>query len=169
MRNGEQMTGVREVRVRVRGVQGFPEMHGNKPQDAVETCARGSYFCKDGTHYIRYEEFAKGTAGRTVNFVKLSGQGMEVTKRGLINTRLVFRIHEKTAADYQTMYGTLRFGIATNDMQVTKENGAGEGESLAVDVRYALDANGAHLADCRLRIWVTPAHGKQTDGKSPSR
>lgn len=136
-----------DVLVSIRGMQMLPDASG----DEVEVVTSGSYLRRDGKHFIRYEEVVEGMDGTIQNLVKLDEQGMEVTKRGLTNTHMIFQKDKKNITYYQTPFGNLQVGIAATSIDV-KDNE----KKIDVTVNYALDINYEHLADCTISMRVEP-------------
>lgn len=133
-----------DILVSVRGMQVLDWQEG---QEEVEVVANGKYLCKDGRHYISYEEVMEGMEGTIQNLIKVEPGAMEVTKRGLANAHMVFEKDKKNVTYYQTPFGNLRVGIAATDINVQDS-----GEDIDVTVSYALDVNYEHLADCTINM-----------------
>ena len=131
-----------EVLVSIKGLQSMDGV-----QDDVEVVAPGRYFCKDGRHYISYEEVFEGMEGTTRNLIKLDDSSMEVTKRGLTNVHMVFEKDKKNESYYETPFGNLLVGIAATHIDVKNSE-----RDIDVTVQYALDINCAHLADCTINM-----------------
>lgn len=137
----------REVLVSIKGTQLFDPETG---EGEVEVVTGGSYFYKEGTHYICYEEVAEGMDGVTRNLIKVDGGRVEVTKRGLTNAHMVFQKEKKNVTCYETPFGNLMVGIAATDIDI-KDSESG----LDVRVSYALDINEQYLADYVTDIQVS--------------
>lgn len=76
----------KDVLLRIKGLQ-FAEEGTEEP---VEVIAPGTYFEKNGKHYIKYEEVMEGFEGTVSNLIKINGNSMEVTRKGIANAHLVF-------------------------------------------------------------------------------
>ena len=116
----------KEVLIHVRGLQ---MMDAQGDQEPIEIIVPGQYYFRNGSHYLRYEELLDETAEPTINYIKVSGKGLEVSKKGLVNVHMVFEQGKKNMTYYTTPYGTLQMGI---------------------------DMNEEHVADCYLAIQVQP-------------
>lgn len=134
-----------DVLVTIKGLQALEP----GSEDEVEVIVGGSYLCKNGRHYIRYEEVTEGLDGTTENLIKVDDQGVEVIKRGLANVHMIFEKDKKNIAYYETPFGSLVFGIAATSIDVRDSE-----QNLDVKVSYALDVNYQHLADCTLNMTV---------------
>ena len=132
-----------EVFVSIKGMQ----MLEADFQDEVEVVTSGSYLCKDGKHYIHYEEVMEGVDGTVQNLIKVDKDGMEVTKRGLTNVHMVFQKDKKNITYYDTPFGHLVVGISATSIDVKDSE-----KNIDVTVNYALDINYEHLADCTINM-----------------
>lgn len=132
-----------EVLVSIKGMQMMPQ----EQEEVVEIVTHGSYLQKDGKHYIRYEEAVEGMEGTIQNLIKLDEHGMEVTKRGLTNVHMVFEKDKKNVTYYETPFGNLLVGIAATNVDVRSSE-----KNIDVTVKYALDINYEHMADCTINM-----------------
>lgn len=134
----------KEVLIHVRGLQMMETEEGREP---IEIVVPGQYYFRNGSHYLRYEEILDDSAEPTVNYIKMSPNGVEVRKKGLVNVHMVFEQGKKNMTYYTTPFGTLQMGIATTNLELTENAG-----SIDMKVDYALDMNDEHVADCYLTI-----------------
>ena len=138
----------KDVLIRVRGLQ---MMDTEDEQEPLEIVVPGQYYYRNGSHYLRYEEMMDDTAQPTVNYIKLSPQGVEVRKQGQVNVHMVFEQGKKNMTFYSTPFGTLQMGIAATNLELMESE-----ENLQMKADYALDMNEEHVADCYLAIQVQP-------------
>lgn len=134
----------KDVLIHVRGLQMMDTEEGQEP---IEIVVPGQYYFRNGSHYLRYEEIMDESSTPTVNYIKMSPQGVEVRKKGLVNVHMVFEQGKKNMTYYTTPYGTLQMGIATTGLALTENT-----DSIDMKVDYTLDMNEAHVADCYLTI-----------------
>lgn len=137
----------REVLVSIRGMQMLADNMGEE----IEVVTNGSYLCKDGKHFICYEEVVEGMDGTIHNLVKLDEHGMEVTKRGITNVHMIFQKDKKNITYYQTPFGNLQIGIAATNIDVKDSE-----DNMDVTVNYTLDINYEYLADCMISMKIAP-------------
>ena len=140
----------KEVLVRIKGLQLINEGE----EEPIEVIAPGTYFEKNGKHYIKYDEVLEGFDGTVQNLIKVDKSCMEVTKRGVANVHMIFEENKKNLTYYSTPFGNLRIGISARDISLS----AGK-DSLDVSVDYALEVNYEHLADCNIRMNVQAKKG----------
>ena len=140
-----------EVLVSVKGMQMMID-----DQDEVENVTDGKYLKKGNKHYITYEEVVEGMDGKIQNLIKLDEHGMEVTKKGLTNVHMIFEKDKKKMTCYSTPFGNLMVGIsATNiDLNTTEEN-------IDIEVRYILDLNYEHMADCTINLNIKSKNNQE--------
>lgn len=134
----------KDVLIHVRGLQ-MIEDEGQ--DDPIEIVVPGEYYFRNGSHYLRYEEIMEDFGQPTINYIKISPKGMEVRKKGQVNTHMVFEQGKRNMTLYSTPFGTLQMGISATKMELK------ESESrIDMKVNYALDMNEEHVADCYLSI-----------------
>lgn len=133
----------KDVIVTISGLQ-FAQETETEP---VEIVTAGSYYKKNGKHYIIYDEVMEGFEGSTKNIIKLTEDSLDVTKKGVTNVHMVFEENKKNITYYNTPFGNLFIGIDAEKIQVEESE-----ENINVNVAYALEANYEHLADCRIQM-----------------
>ena len=134
----------KEVLIHVRGLQ---MMDAQGDQEPIEIIVPGQYYFRNGSHYLRYEELLDETAEPTINYIKVSGKGLEVSKKGLVNVHMVFEQGKRNMAFYTTSFGTLEMGISATNLELKESD-----SRLDMKVNYSLDLNQEHVADCCLDI-----------------
>lgn len=126
---------------------------GDEP---IEIVVPGEYYFRNGSHYLRYEEMLEDHGDPTVNYIKISPKGMEVRKKGQVNTHMVFEQGKRNMAFYTTSFGTLEMDISATNLELKESD-----SRLDMKVNYSLDLNQEHVADCCLDIH---AQGKSAAG-----
>ena len=134
----------KEVLIHVRGLQ---MMDADGDQEPIEIVVPGQYYFRNGSHYLRYEEMLDDTAETTVNYIKMSPNGVEVRKQGQVNVHMVFEEGKKNKTFYNTPYGTLQMGISATGLELKESE-----DGIQMKVDYALDMNEEHVADCYLTV-----------------
>ena len=77
----------KEVLIHVKGLHMIDSQGEEEP---VEIIVPGEYYFRNGSHYLRYEEIVEDSRYPTINYLKMSPKGMEVSKKGVINVHMVF-------------------------------------------------------------------------------
>ena len=134
----------KDVLIHVRGLQ---LMETDDEQEPIEIVVPGQYYFRNGSHYLRYEEMLDDSAQTTVNYIKMSSEGVEIRKQGQVNVHMVFEQGKKNKTFYNTPYGTLQMGIAATGLELKDSE-----DDIQMKVDYALDMNDEHVADCYLTV-----------------
>ena len=142
----------KDVLIHVRGLQ---LMETDDEQEPIESVVPGQYYFRNGSHYLRYEEMLDDSAQTTVNYIKMSSEGVEIRKQGQVNVHMVFEQGKKNKTFYNTPYGTLQMGIAATGLELKESE-----DDIQMKVDYALDMNEEHVADCYLTV---QAQSKDSD------
>jgi uncharacterized beta-barrel protein YwiB (DUF1934 family) len=120
--------------------------------DQIEVITSGNYYLKNGKHYVLYDEMIEGMTGIVKNKIKISeNHSLEILKTGLSNAHMIFEKDQKHLAYYETPFGQMLIGVNTRKMDISiNEN------KIGVEVDYELDINHQPLADCQIRLNITP-------------
>ena len=134
----------KDVLITIRGVHTL-----DHEDNDVEMIIRGDYDQKHGKHYILYEEILEGAEERVKNVIKISPSSMDIIKKGVTNSRMLFEKNKKNLSCYSTPVGNLVIGIQANHFYVEEQE-----NSIKVNVDYSLDINYEHMSDCRICVDV---------------
>lgn len=135
----------KDVLVKISGLQ----FAGEEDSDSIEVITSGTYYKKNGKHYVLYEEVMEGTAEVTKNMIKIGEDSMEVTKKGPAAVHMVFEKDKKNVSYYDTPYGSLLIGIDAKEIRVNETD-----LDIHVEVAYGLEINYEHIADCHITVDV---------------
>lgn len=140
----------KDVLVSISGLQMAVNDMESNDDEPIEILIAATYFFKDGTHYIFFEEVEEGISQVTKTQIRITGkQSLEVIKKGVSNTHMIFEKNQNHRCYYKTPYGQLNLGIYTNKIQVDETE-----ETIDVEAEYVLDINYEPLADCSICIHV---------------
>lgn len=134
----------KEVLLSIRGLQFAAE-----DENTLETITPATYYKKNDTNYLLFEEPMEGYHERTKNTIKWNERSVNLTKKGLINVHMVFEENKKSLTDYNTPYGNIMVGIDTRKVRVREEEA-----EIEINVEYGLEINYEHLADCKITMNV---------------
>lgn len=134
----------KDVLITIRGVHTL-----DHEDNDVEMIIRGDYYQKNGKYYILYEEILEGAEERVKNVIKISPSSMDIIKKGVTNSRMLFEKNKKNLSCYSTPVGNLVIGIQANHFYVEEQE-----NSIKVNVDYSLDINYEHMSDCRICVDV---------------
>lgn len=115
----------------------------------IELVTVGTYYFKNGKHYVLYEEQAQEQDHITKNTVKFYDGHFEMIKRGGANSFLVFEKGQKTSSIYNTPFGPLQIDALTKELDITESE-----EELQVYVKYNLDINHNFISECDVHFKV---------------
>ena len=115
----------------------------------MEVVTAGSYYHRNGKHYILYDEVVEGCSGHIHNTVKIGEESLEVIKRGISNVHMVFEKNKKNVSCYATPFGNLTVGIMAHRIRIEERD-----TDIDVEVGYSLDVNDEYLADCSIQLNV---------------
>ena len=142
----------KDVLVSISGLQmAVNEMESNE-DEPIEVISAGTYYFKDGKHYIFFEEVVEGISGVTKTQIRLTGkETLEVMKKGVSNMHMVFEKGKTNRCFYRTPLGELNLGICTGKIVVDETE-----DNINIRAEYVLDVNYEPLADCTIKINIKP-------------
>ena len=117
-------------------------------EEVIEVITSGNYYCKNGKHYILYEERDE-QQGVTKNRIKIEPNRVEMKKNGAITTNMIFEEGKENITYYNTGFGTLLVQVKTNSIVFLEQE-----DFIYVKILYSMDVNYAHVSDCRVEIKV---------------
>lgn len=137
----------KDVMIVIRGLQATEEEQG----DQVEVIVPGSYYCKNNKHFLLFQEPVEGTEEYAKSTIKLADNYMELTRKGVMSTHMVFETNKKNVTYYTTPYGSIPMGIDARMVRLEESE-----DRIEAEVRYLLDMNYQHVADSTIHIEVRP-------------
>ena len=147
----------KDVLVSISGMQMAINDGESNDDEPIEVLSPGTYYYKNGKHYVFFEEVAEGQQGVTKTQIKWKdSELLEVSKKGLSNVHMIFEKNKKNRCYYDSPFGRLNLGIFMTDMLVDeKEN------YIHIQAEYSLDVNCEPLADCSIQIHICPKDSKE--------
>lgn len=143
----------KDVLLTISGLQfTVPEDEGAEP---VEVITAGDYYKKNGKHYILYDEVMEGFEGSTRNVIKITDDYLDITKKGVSNVHMVFEKNKKNVSYYYTPFGNILIGIDAKSVNINETE-----ENIDVQVKYNLEVNYEHLADCSITMNIKSKEAK---------
>ena len=133
----------KDVLITVKGVQ-----QGEAGEmSSSETVVQGEYYFRSGSHYIFYEETAEDSGEKIKSSLKLKENTLELTRKGAVDSRMIFETGKRHAAEYATPFGILQMETDTSRILLSEEE-----KGLRIKAEYDLWANGVPLSKCKLTI-----------------
>ena len=117
--------------------------------DDIEVVTPANYYCKNGKHYIYYEEILDCTEPPIKNWIKIYDQKVEVCKRGASNVQMFFETGKKSTSLYKTPFGTIEIGICAQEIEFHETE-----EKMKLELRYDLEMNGEYVGDSFIYMTV---------------
>ena len=135
----------KDVWISLRGLQ----FSGDESGDNIESSVPGTYYEKNGKHYVIYEEVIEGLQKPVMNKLKFEEHFLELSRSGSLSVCMMFEENKKHMADYHTPYGKLTLGIDTKKFRMVNET-----DKMKLDIEYTLEQNNEYLADCKILIEI---------------
>ncbi|MCM1159162.1 MAG: DUF1934 domain-containing protein [Bacteroidales bacterium] len=137
----------KDVLITVSGIQFDVE------EEPVELITTGTYYLKNGKHYVLYEEQPDDNGPVIRNRVKFWNDGFEMTKKGEVQSCLSFNRGEKTSNVYQTVMGMIQIDTNTHEFSVVETE-----DAIAVTIKYTLDINYSFISECEVHFEIQARH-----------
>lgn len=135
----------KDVTIKIKGMQKYPE--GERVETVTETS--GEYFFRNGSHFVKFEEEVEGFTEVSKCLLKVKEDYVEMTKKGLVDSHMIFEKDKCHRTQYKTPFGVIMMGMQTKHIHMMEEENA-----LAIQIEYELNAEEEHMADCSIRIMV---------------
>lgn len=139
-----------KVLVKIKGLQMVSQIQEEDSEEPIEIINIGSYNVVGDKEYVMYEEVIEGESRKCSNLIKISGNAVEITKRGAVTAHLSFVAGEKTMTYYDTPFGNIYLGIFTRELDILRSEGR-----INITIDYALELNYEHVSDCKVEMEIT--------------
>jgi uncharacterized beta-barrel protein YwiB (DUF1934 family) len=133
----------KEVLITIEGLQLGTE------EEAITVQAQGQYHLRNGKHFIYYDEMDDEAKTVTKCSLKISRNHIELTKKGVGTSRMMFDPSELTDAVYQTPFGSLYFDIQTMSLQIVEAE-----ENIQIALVYSLFNKDIPISDHKLIVRI---------------
>ena len=118
-------------------------------EEAIELMTTGTYYLKNGRHYVLYEEQPDDSGQIIKNRVKFQDGSFEMVKNGAVSSALKYITDKKTGSLYHTDAGGVMMEVETHGIDILESE-----ELIQVKVRYALHINGQFISECQVDFTV---------------
>lgn len=104
--------------------------------EAVDIICPGEYFYRNGKHFIRYEEKIAEDSLKTdtICMLKFDGKSAELTKKGIVSSKLFYEPGQTHMINYATEYGDFLIGIKTDALRLTESE-----HELILEIDYVVE------------------------------
>lgn len=147
----------KDVLISIRGLQYLMDEESGE-QEPVEVMTTGSYYKKNGHHFLIYDEATEGFDMMTHNMIKFTENALEVRKRGLIDVHMIFEEDKKNISFYHTPYGMINMGVAATKVRMKETP-----DQILLKAEYALDINDSYVGGLRNRYRGKTAGRRKTE------
>ena len=138
--NGEEMNN--NVLIKISGLQMVDDTGDN-----VESMSAGKYYLKKDKHYVLYEDMDDENDEITKNTIKFNSETVEVTRKGLVTGKLVFKKGKNNQSLYSTPFGDLLMEVYTKDILLEEKE-----DNIDLKIDYELYANNSKVSDSIINI-----------------
>ncbi|MBR3516704.1 MAG: DUF1934 domain-containing protein [Lachnospiraceae bacterium] len=135
----------KEVLISIKGLQFEGPMDDRHEQ--VELIVAGSYYCKNGVHYLMYDEQMEGFPEPSRTLIKIAPERVEMSKTGGFAVSMIFIEGQKNMSSYRTPFGNMMMAVDTTGIHIQETE-----DSLDLEILYHLDMNYEFFAECRVEI-----------------
>lgn len=119
-------------------------------EEAVEVITSGTYYEKNGKHFVLYDEISEDSGKITKNTIKFEKEQLDIIKRGENNVHMVFQLGKEHRTCYYTPFGELLIKMNTTSISSQEE----DEDSMVIKVAYDLNINHSHVSRCSIEIKI---------------
>ncbi|MBR2453328.1 MAG: DUF1934 domain-containing protein [Clostridia bacterium] len=123
---------------------------GEEETNEIELQTKGKFAKRNGKFYIVYEESELTGFENTTTTIKVEENSVSMIRHGKYNTKMEFRLGEKSLCNYQTPYGAIPVGV--NPVLIENNLGADGGD---IKLEYILDIDNCDYLVNKLNLTVT--------------
>lgn len=117
----------------------------------TETAVPGEYYFRNGSHYAFCKETTEDSGEGIQTVLKLKGKQLELTRKGAVNSRMIFEQGKRHVTDYATPFGSLRLETATSRILCLEEE-----KRIQIRAEYELWSEEVKVSFNRLTITIEP-------------
>ena len=135
----------KDVMLTIKGVQKYP---GEEPLETV-TEVPAEYFLRGQSKYVMFEEAQEGFTESVKGILKIKNGGVELTKKGLIQSHMTVVPDTLYVSEYKTPFGSMQMGVRTKELRILSTE-----ERIQIYIKYLLEAEEQVMADCHIQITI---------------
>ena len=136
---------MQEVLVKISALHGADSPQGGP----MELVTKGTYFQKNGKHYITYDEMLSDEKKITKNLVKISDDSVEITKKGEVSVNMLFEKDKKNLSFYELPFGNMLIGVQAEKLEFRQSE-----DGLLVDMDYELEIDEKYVSQCQMKMEI---------------
>ncbi len=115
----------------------------------LEVIMAGSYYFKNGKHYIIYDEILEGEEGSICNTIKANADSVDMIKGGDARAHMIFQENRPNVSCYVTPYGQMIRTFIDLDAV-----GRDTHDHLKIQIDYTLELNYEQTSQSHIEIDV---------------
>ncbi len=138
----------KDVLVQVKGIR-TNRFAPEEEAEMIESITVGTYYKRNGSHYILYEECLGDSEDIVKNRVKIRPDLVEITKTGSVNANMNYELGKKQLMLYHTMYGDMEMSTLTEMIQIQEKE-----DEFSVILHYELEINNQYSSDNQIEIII---------------
>ena len=136
----------KDVVLRMEATQHY---QGEAPQSSI-TEVPAEYYLRNGSHYVMFEEAQDGFKEATKGMLKIKRGSVELSKKGLIQSHMLFEKDLRYATEYRTPFGGFMMDVCTHQLTITEGR-----DKMFMEIKYSLETEGQPVTDCNIKITIT--------------
>ncbi len=134
----------KDVIVSVRGAH-----VGDADSTNLEVITVGSYYLKNGKHYIIYDEAIEGESESIHTTIRVGEDSVDMIKSGDIRAHMVFKENYSDQSSYVSPFGQIMIGVTTDQIRINEEQ-----DHLKIRIDYTLKLNQEKISNSHIEIDV---------------
>lgn len=135
----------KKVMLTIKGVQKYP---GEEPLETV-TKVEAEFFLRGQSRYVMFEEIQEGFTESVKSMLKIKNNCVELTKKGLIQSHMIFEPEAMYMTEYKTPFGGMQLGVRTKELRVLDAE-----DIIHIHIKYMLESEERMVADCSIQITI---------------
>ena len=124
---------------------------GTPEEDVIKSTCPGQYYEKGEKQYVIFEEEQEGFSEKIKTMIKFTRKSVEITKKGLIHSHMIFEQGGCHETDYATPYGTMKMEVDTSSLIMLYTE-----EYIRMDIAYTLRLGGNEDVKSKIVIKIKP-------------
>ncbi len=133
--------------IKITGVQGIAEPNA----ETIEFVTDGIYCRTENGYQLFYHESELTGLEGTSTTVDISREGVTVERKGMLNTKMVFREGESCKFLYDTKFGSATLGVETRKIAASFDDYGGD-----MSIEYVVNMEHAVASRNKLNMSVRP-------------
>ena len=136
----------KDVVLTMEATQYYP---GEEPQNSI-TRVPAEYYLRNGSHYVMFEENQEGFTENVKGMLKIKKGSVELSKKGLIQSHMLFEKDLRYATEYKTPFGGFMMDVCTHQLNISERE-----DEIFMEIKYSLETEGQPVTDCFIKITIT--------------